>query len=538
MPKSLKALLLVFFLPCYMISRNAIAKVGLFLGPLLFLIIVISPLLPADELTMDEKIVLASTVWMAVWWITEPVPIYVTALMPLVLFPALGVMEFDQTSSNYTNKIIFLFLGGFLLAKAVEKVNLHKRLAYKIIKIFGTTPKMLVAGFMVVTWLLGAWMSNTATAILMLPIALAIISMLKDVEKHQRFVICLLLSIAYAASIGGVTTLIGTPPNAIFASLASSIAGVDVTFSQWLLIGLPIGSISLFITWQYMIRFGSKITDMGQDIFGDKLALYKKLSNLGNMNRDEKLVAIVFIITAIAWITRGIIWKDILPMVDDSMIAIAAAIVLFILPSKQNDIVDYHTSEDRTDESARLPQKKIDVYENETDKLDDDNNNSVSTSSKLLDWKTAVTIPWGVLILIGGGLALADGYTSTGLGDWIAHQISFMSGTNYLIMILIFVTLAIIPTEMISNTATAALLLPISASLALSMNIDPILFMAPVAIATSYGFIMPVGTPPNAIVYSTGHITMAKMARAGIPLDLISIALVTILTSILVPLVF
>jgi len=397
---------------------------------------------------------------------------------------------------------------------------------------------MLVAGFMVVTWLLGAWMSNTATAILMLPIALAIISMLKDVEKHQRFVVCLLLSIAYAASIGGVTTLIGTPPNAIFASLASSIAGVDVTFSQWLLIGLPIGSISLFITWQYMIRFGSKITDMGQDIFGDKLALYKKLSNLGNMNRDEKLVAIVFIITAIAWITRGIIWKDILPMVDDSMIAIAAAIVLFILPSKQKDIVDDHTSEDGTDESSILPQKKIDVFENETDKLDDDNNNSESTSSKLLDWKTAVTIPWGVLILIGGGLALADGYTSTGLGDWIADQISFMSGTNYLIMILIFVTLAIIPTEMISNTATAALLLPISASLALSMNIDPILFMAPVAIATSYGFIMPVGTPPNAIVYSTGHITMAKMARAGIPLDLISIALVTILSSILVPLVF
>ncbi|WP_458747378.1 SLC13 family permease [Candidatus Nitrosocosmicus sp. T] len=518
-----------------MISRNAIAKVGLFLGPILFLIIVISPLLPVDELTLDEKIVLATTVWMAVWWITEPVPIYVTALMPLVLFPALSVMEFDQTSSNYTNKIIFLFLGGFLLAKAVEKVNLHKRLAYKIIKIFGTTPRMLVAGFMVVTWLLGAWMSNTATAILMLPIALAIISMLRDVEKHQRFVVCLLLSIAYAASIGGVTTLIGTPPNAIFASLASSIAGVDVTFSQWLLIGLPIGAISLFITWQYMIRFGSKITDMGQDIFGEKHALHKRLSNLGNMSRDEKLVAIVFIITAIAWITRGIIWKDILPMVDDSMIAIAAAIVLFILPSKEEANVNNHTSDDRTDEWARMPQKKIDVQENETNKL---NNNNVNTSSKLLDWKTAVTIPWGVLILIGGGLALADGYTSTGLGDWIAHQISFMSGTNYLVMILIFVTLAIIPTEMISNTATAALLLPISASLAISMNIDPILFMAPVAIATSYGFIMPVGTPPNAIVYSTGHITMGKMARAGIPLDLISIALVTILTSILVPLVF
>jgi solute carrier family 13 (sodium-dependent dicarboxylate transporter), member 2/3/5 len=224
------------------------SNVRLFLGPLLFVIILFILIEEFEqELSFEAKIVLATTIWMGVWWITEAIPIYVTALLPLVIFLSLYVTNIEETSSNYADSIIFLFLGGFLLAKAVEKSNLHKRFAYSILNIFGTNPKYIVAAFMLVTWILGAWMSNTATTILMLPIALAVISLVNDVRKHERFVTCLVLSVAYSASIGGVTTLIGTPPNAIFASLANSITGTDVTFSQWLLMGLPISAISLFI---------------------------------------------------------------------------------------------------------------------------------------------------------------------------------------------------------------------------------------------------------------------------------------------------
>ena len=526
-----------------MISRNLITRIGLFLGPFLFIIVIFLPLPQIDELSIEARVVLAATLWMAVWWITETVPIYVTALLPLIIFPSLHVTSFTETSFNYADPIIFLFLGGFLLAKAVEKSNLHKRFAFNILNLFGTNPKYIVAAFMLVTWLLGAWMSNTATAILMLPIALAVISLLDNVERHSKFVVCLLLSVAYSASIGGVTTLIGTPPNAIFASLANSIAGVDVTFSQWLLLGLPIGGISLFVVWLYMIRFGSKITDINSDVIGDKNVIRKKLGELGHISRDEKLVAIVFILTAAAWITRGLIWKDILPVVDDSMIAIASAILLFLIPSTSSSSSSSSGKENLKGSKLEHPSNIMNRMSSNGNQDNDNNknnkNNAISnTSSRLLDWNTAVTIPWGVLILIGGGLALANGFTSTGLGDWIAGQLSFLGGANYIIIILVLVTLAILPTEMISNTATAALLLPISASLATSMGINPVLFMAPVAIATSYGFIMPVGTPPNAIVYSSGYISMAKMARAGIPLDFISIVMVTILTTILVPLVF
>jgi sodium-dependent dicarboxylate transporter 2/3/5 len=411
-----------------------------------------------------------------------------------------------------------------------------------MLRLFGTDPKFVVLSFMIVTWFLGAWMSNTATAILMLPIALAVISLIKDKDKHHKFVVCLLLAVAYSANISGVSTLIGTPPNAIFASLADSIAGVEVTFGQWMLLGLPISALSLVLLWLYLIRIGSKITNFKFDIFGEKDIIAKNLKDLGPITRDEKVVAIIFIITIAAWITRGILWKDIAPMIDDSMIVIASSISLFLIPSvfgkKQNsrkkdedykEFVGYN--------SQPNDGKEVNDSDYKHNKTGFDVNRQTS-SKKLLDWNTAVTIPWGVLILIGGGLALANGFTSTGLGDWIANQLDFLGNANYFVIVLVFVMLAILPTEMISNTATAALLLPISASLAMSMGLNPLLLMAPIAIAASYGFIMPVGTPPNAIVYSSGLVPMREMARAGLPLDFISIILVTALTSILVPLAF
>jgi sodium-dependent dicarboxylate transporter 2/3/5 len=529
-------------------SRTQIKTLGIFLGPALFLIVILIPVPQiSEDLSFSSKIVLATTLWMAVWWITECAPIYVTALLPLVIFPALKVTSFTETSSNYTSNIIFLFLGGFLLAKAVEKSNLHRRFAYRMLRFFGTDPKFVVLSFMIVTWFLGAWMSNTATAILMLPIALAVISLIKDKDKHHKFVVCLLLAVAYSANISGVSTLIGTPPNAIFASLADSIAGVEVTFGQWMLLGLPISALSLVIIWLYLIRIGSKITNFKFDIFGEKDTIAKNLKDLGPITRDEKVVAFIFIITIAAWITRGILWKDIAPMIDDSMIVIASSISLFLIPSvlgkKQNTKKKAEDYEEFVGYNSHSEQE-----EGEGDKeiIDSDHKNKKTgfdvnlqaSSKKLLDWDTAVTIPWGVLILIGGGLALANGFTSTGLGDWIANQLNFLGNANYFVILLVFVMLAILPTEMISNTATAALLLPISASLAMSMGLNPLLLMAPIAIAASYGFIMPVGTPPNAIVYSSGLVTTKEMARAGLPLDFIFIILVTALTSALVPLVF
>ena len=286
-----------------------------------------------------------------------------------------------------------------------------------------------------------------------------------------------------------------------------------------------------------MIRFGSKITDI-KSIIGERDVITKKLNELGNLSRDEKIVAIIFIITVIAWITRGLLWKDLLPTMGDSTIAIASAISLFLVPSICSKYANRKGFTEDDNNTKNLI--KYNNYNNNDSKNYDNiiETSKSRSSSKLLDWNTAIKIPWGVLILMGGGLALAHAFTSTGLDDWIASNLSVVSGMPFIVIILVFVTMAIVPSEMISNTATAALLIPIAASLATSLGINPLLLMAPVAIATSYGFIMPVGTPPNAIVYSSGYITAREMARAGLPLDLISIVMVTILTSILVPLVF
>ncbi len=507
-----------------MISKSLPKRIGLILGPVLFLFIIFFPIPQINELTFEAKIVLATTALMAALWITEAIPIYVTALLPLVLFPSLYVTSIGETSTSYADRVVFLFLGGFLLAKAVEKSNLHTRFALHILGIFGTDPKYVVAGFILVTGLLSAWLSNTATAMLMLPIATAVISQIQNKNDRNRFAICILLSIAYSASIGGMATLIGTPPNAIFASLAKSTLDLDVSFGQWLAIGLPISSISLLVLWLYITRFGVKITDI-KSIMGDVNLVKKKLSGLGKLSRDEKIVACIFIATAIAWITRGLLWKDLFPVIDDSTIVLVAAISLFLLPSSRPKSL-------KNDDDLKDTKKGNEIEDS------DDNNDIKNNNEKILDWNTAVEIPWGVLILIGGGLALANAFMTTGLDDWIATQLGFLAGMPLIVIILVLVTVAILSSEIISNTAAAALLIPIAASLATSIDINPVLLMVPLTIATSYGFIMPVGTPPNAIVFATGHVRASRMARVGLPLDIIGIVLVTVLASILVPLIW
>ncbi len=502
------------------------SKIGLILGPLLFVLIVF--VFSIDNISYDGKIVLAITLWMTIWWVTEVIPIYVTAIMPLVLFPSLGILELGDTSRVYANRIVFLFLGGFLIAKVIEKTELHKRFALNILKLCGTNPRNIIAAFIVGTGFLSAWISNTATAMLMVPIASAILLQIDNQENRNRFGLCLMLSIAYSASLGGLATLIGTPPNAIFASLSSDLHRVDVNFGDWMLIGMPISALSLFILWLYIVNFGVKINGKTITTIKERRIIYSELKRLGRMNQDEILAAIVFCVTAVLWITRGLLWKDLLPMVDDTTIVLVSAISLFLLPSRSHK---HQSSNSKS--SDLLLSSTIGDEESSGKKTSHDKG-----TKRLLDWKTAVQIPWGVLLLIGGGLALANGFQVTGLDESIANSLSFAKDFNYIIIILIVVTITIFASEILSNTAAAAVFIPIAASFATSISIDPILLMAPIAIATSFGFVIPVGTPPNAIVFASRYITAAKMARVGFPLDLMGIFIVTFMSALLIPLVF
>lgn len=590
------------------ISREQTKKVGLVLGPILFLVILFLPINGNDNsinnssssesthLSFSARLVLATTFWMATWWITEAIPIYVTALLPLIIFPSVSVTELGETAATYADRIIFLFLGGFILAKAVEKTQLHRRFALNILNIFGTTPKYIVAAFMLVTGILSAWMSNTATTMLMLPIAAAVISQIgpgsgevrrnssksnkeqnpndnrnndkkigksnetektEEQKQQSRFGLCLMLSIAYSASIGGMATLIGTPPNAIFASLSSSMLDIDISFGQWLLIGMPISGISLIVAWLYMVHLGVKITDI-KSIVKEKDIIKRNIKEIGKITKDEKLVAAVFIVTATAWMTRGLLWGDLLPMIDDSTIAIAAAFSLFLIPSKSSSSLPLPSladSKQKQNEEKNIhgisniynkQSKNINKNLNKIDKKQQDviqNNGGTNPkvqdkSPRILDWETAVTIPWGVLILIGGGLALAHAFTETGLDKWISSQLVFVENLHFILIVLVIVAIGVVFSEIISNTATAALLIPITISLTSAISIDPLLLMIPLTIATSYGFIMPVGTPPNAIVFASGYVTAPQMAKAGFPLDIIGIIMVTVLATLMVPWIF
>jgi sodium-dependent dicarboxylate transporter 2/3/5 len=350
---------------------------------------------------------------------------------------------------------------------------------------------------MAVTGLLSAWMSNTATAMLMVPIAIAVIGLVPDEKRRTRFGVCLMLAVAYSASLGGMATLVGTPPNAVLASLAKSLAGVDVSFVQWMAIAAPVSALSIFLAWLYLVHVGARSGDA--PVAESKKAVSEMLAGLGRMAGDEKAVLAVFGGTAVAWVTRGLFWGSALPMVNDSVIAIAAAILLFVIPARSKDAQE------------RKP---------------------------LLDWHTATKIPWGVLVLMGGGLSLAGAFTATGLDAWIAGNLLFLEGLNYFVIVIAVAAVAVFVSEIISNTATVALLIPVVAALAGALSIDPILLMVPVALVNAYGFMMPAGTPPNAIVFASGYVTVRKMARTGIVLDLMGIVLVSTFAYFLLPLVW
>ncbi len=465
-------------------------RIGLFLGPLLFILLLLLPL--PEGMSPEARAVAAVTVLMAVWWISEALPMAVTALVPIVAFPLLGVMSTAKTTTGYANHLIYLFLGGFLIAMAMQRWDLHRRIALHTIRLVGSNPRRTVLGFMLATAFLSMWISNTATAMMMLPIALAVIDRLNADKDNQGFSVALLLGIAYAASIGGVSTLIGTPPNAILAGVLEQQFGISIGFADWLIFAFPLSLLMLLLSWIYLTRIAHPLQQ--DDGEGMQQLIQQQLHELGPLRREEGLVLVVFISVACAWILRGLVSVSWLKGVSDATIAMAGAIILFMIP------VDWR--------KGRF----------------------------LLDWQSAVKLPWEIIILFGGGFTLASGFADSGLTVWIINQLGDLQDVPVWLLIALVTLLVIFLTEVTSNTATATIILPVMGALAGAMSVSPTLFMIPAAIAASYAFMLPVATPPNAIVFSGGYLTVPQMARAGLWLNLLAVVLISLFVEFSSPL--
>ncbi|HKJ40992.1 MAG TPA: DASS family sodium-coupled anion symporter [Sunxiuqinia sp.] len=466
--------------------------VAILAGPLAFLFILF--FFHPKGLSLQANAVLASTVWMAIWWITEAISIFATALLPIILFPLTGGLALTKTTASFGHRYIFLFLGGFLVAIAIEKWNLHKRIALSIINLIGTNIKRIILGFMIATAFLSMWISNTATTVMMLPIGLAIVAQLKlsfgeDGIDSKLFAKALMLAIAYSASIGGMATLIGTPPNLVLAGVVQQTYGVEITFSQWLLFGLPISCLLLFISWKYLTNFAFQFQQ--KELPGGKQEIRKLLRELGKIRFEEKIVLVVFVVTAVLWISRSLIQK-IIPAIDDTIIAMVAGLSLFLLPTK-------------------------------------------TKGKRIIDWGDAVKVHWGVLLLFGGGMALAEGFKVSGLAVWIAGHLTLLQSLTLLFLVAVLIASVNFLTEITSNLATTAMLLPIIASIALAIDVHPYLLMVSATIAASCAFMLPVATPPNAIVFGSGYLKIPDMVRTGIWMNLVSIVLLTIFVYFILP---
>lgn len=471
--------------------------------------------LPAGDgeaLTDAARATAAIIALIAVLWMTEALPLPATSLLPIVLLPAAGVTTVSAAASPFADRFVFLFMGGFMLALAMERWGLHRRIALRIVLGVGASPLRLIAGFMIASAVLSMWVSNTATTVMMLPIGLSVITLVRDrlsadttpgAAPHdtRTFATCLMLGIAYAASIGGVGTLIGTPPNVVLAGAVQRSLGLEIGFFRWMLFGVPLAFTLLAIGWLVMTRWVYPVRLPA--IPGGRELIRGELERLGPTSRGEWTVFVVFSLTAALWVLREPLLRipgvaegvPALTRIDDSVIAISAAVALFAIP------VDARRG----------------VF--------------------ALDWRTAVRLPWGVLLLFGGGLSLASAMQTSGLDGWIGQRLAGLADVPAPVLVLAVTAAIVFLSEIASNTAIAAAFLPIMAVVAVSAGVEPMLLMVPTALAASYAFMLPVGTPPNAIVFGSGHVTMAQMMRAGIWLNLIAIVLIVIATFTLGPLV-
>lgn len=515
--------------------KTTVQWIGLIAGPVLALLLY--SLLPHAytnsegepiEFSNAGRATMALAAWMAIWWMTEAVELYATALLPLVALPMSGASPVREAAAPYAHELIFLFMGGFLIALAMQRWGLHRRLALRALRAAGDHPAGIVACFMGVTAFFSMWVSNTATAVMMLPIALSIIGLVEQVEPgsvgggagnggrgnggasgtvnagngstgngesrtktRPHFALCLLLGIAYAASIGGIGTIIGTPPNVFLASFIQSSLGQEISFVRWMGVGLPLVAVFLPLTWLMLTRVLYPVR--GERIEGSSEVTERAYQELGAMSRGERAVLVVFLLAALSWITRPLLVRvqvgDLHPLagLSDPVVAMVAALALFVVP------VD------------------------------------VKRRVFVMNWETAVKLPWGILLLFGGGLSLAAAIRANGVGEYIGHQLAFLSGIPTLLLVMAVIALVIFLTELTSNTATTATFIPILAALSPVFDLHPYMLIVPAAIAASCAFMLPVATPPNAIIFGSGHVTIQQMIRAGFWLNLLGVVLITVL---------
>ena len=483
-----------------------VAWIGRIIAPLLAILVYALTGLD-DGMAPAARATAGVGVLMAVLWMTEALPLPATALLPIVLFPATGVLSAGQATAPYADRVIFLFMGGFMLALAMERWGLHKRIALVTVLMVGTRPRALVAGFMLATGVMSMWISNTATAVMMLPIATSIVALAGERlaaegadtgDALPRFGTCMLLGIAYSASIGGVGTPIGTPPNAVLIGFVNESYGVSIGFGQWMVVGVPFALVFGAIAWAVLVYLAYPVRL--ERLPGGREVIREELRRLGPVSRGEWTVLVVFLATALSWMLREPLanWQwlaaraPFLTRIDDTVIAIAAATLLFAIPV------------------------------------------SAKRGSFALDWRTAVRLPWGVLLLFGGGLSLARAVGSSGLDDWIGAQVGALGWMPLVALVLVVTATVIFLTEVTSNTATATTFLPILGGVAVGLGVAPTMLLVPAAIAASCAFMLPVATPPNAIVFGSGRVTIGQMVKAGVWLNLIGIALITLLTFTLV----
>lgn len=470
-------------------QNRTLSGVGLVLGPTAFLVLNWFSAPPA--LGEPGWSVAGVAVLMAIWWLTQAIPLAATALLPALLFPLLGVSTLSDATAPYAHPLIFLFLGGFVMALTIERWNLHRRIAVTVIRLAGTGPSRLTGGFMLAAAFLSMWVSNTATTLMLLPVATSVIALVEAgnsanpelAHVRDRFARGLLIGIAYAASIGGLATLIGTPPNAFLAGFMSQTYGIEIGFAAWMLIGLPV-SIAMFgIAWLLICRLLFRAD--GLSLKDVRAGLELERRNLASPELGERMTAVLFAFLAGAWVCQPFL-ANYIP-VTDTGIALAAALAAFVLPVNIRERVF------------------------------------------LMDWSHAVRLPWGILILFGGGLSLASAIDSTGLATWLGEGMSLAAGFPVFTVILLAAGIVIFLTELTSNTATAAVFIPVAAALAVSIGIDPLLLAAPVALAASCAFMMPVATPPNAIVFGAGRLTVANMCYGGVLLNLAASVVIALL---------
>jgi len=472
-------------------------KIGRALGPAVFVAMLVAEQWQS-AMSPDAWRAASIGLWMAIWWATEAIPVAVTAFLPLVIFEPLGITTLRDAAAPYANPIIFLFLGGFLMALALERWNLHRRIALAILDKTGTDGRRLIGGFMFVCAMLSMWMTNTSTTMMLLPIVLSVIAVVRDnvsdlSEKSQSdFQIAMLLGLAYSASIGGLATLVGTPPNALLIGYLADNYAIEISFARWMTVGIPVTLVMLPIAWLALTRYLYPVNVPASEAVNRHL--HELREEMGPMTTPEKRVAVMFVLVVLSWMLRRPLTEFLgLTGVSDAGIVMTAGVLFFVLPSGDPE------------------------------------------QPRLMTWENALRLPWGVLILFGGGLSLAAAVSNTGLALWLGESLAPLNAFGLAVLVVAAVALVIFLTELTSNLATTATLLPVMGAIAVQAGLPPLMLTVPITIAASCAFMLPVATPPNAIVFATGQITIPQMVRAGIALNLIGIFVVTIIALYVAP---